>query len=249
MTAGSAIRRNDTVPIYAQIETFIRQKIEQGEWAPDAMLPTERQLCEQYGTARMTVRQAINNLVNAGLLTRTRGKGTFVNRPPLRQSLGKLSNFTEDMRDRGLMATTRLLTREILPATEPFAHTLAVPSGTPILHLKRLRFAPGQPMAVEACALRGDIALPLQGEDVERQSLYSLLEQHCHVTLTRAGQDIEAGEAGEAEASLLDIEPGTPLLRIRRTTFALWCGQEVPCEHVRSTYRSDRYRFFVELRR
>lgn len=206
-------------------------------------------MCAQYGIARMTARQAINNLVNAGLLTRTRGKGTFVSRPPLRQSLGKLSSFTEDMRDRRLLATTRLLAREILPATGPFAHTLAVPLGTPILHLKRLRFAAGQPMAVEACALRGDIAMPLQGADVERQSLYSLLEQHCHVMLTRAGQEIEAGEAGEAEAILLDIEPSAPVLHIQRTTFALWREQEVPCEHVRSAYRGDRYRFYVELRR
>jgi GntR family transcriptional regulator len=107
------------------------------------MLPSERQLCEVFGVARMTVRQAISNLVANGLLSRVQGRGTFVARPPLRQSFSKLTSFSEDMRDRGLLATTRLLLREQLPASPELAALLAVAPGTPVMQLGRLRSANG----------------------------------------------------------------------------------------------------------
>src|ERR1035437_4327552 len=98
------IHNNAPLPIYLQLEGLIRDKLDNGEWPPGAMLPSERQLCEVYGVARMTVRQAISNLIAKGLLSRVQGRGTFVARPPLRQSLSKLTSFSEDMRDRGLIA-------------------------------------------------------------------------------------------------------------------------------------------------
>src|SRR3981081_3043429 len=103
------IHGDRSLPIYLQLENLVRDKIDSGDWAPGIMLPSERQLCDTYGIARMTVRQAISNLVAEGLLTRTQGRGTFVARPRLRQPLSKLTSFTEDMRDRGLLGSTRPL--------------------------------------------------------------------------------------------------------------------------------------------
>ncbi len=244
------LNRHDTsVPKYAQLENIIRRKIDDAEWAPGMMVPSEREICDTYGIARMTVRQAINNLVTEGLLVRMHGKGTFVARPRLRQSLSRLTGFNEDMRDRGLVATTRLLAKEYQEATAGIAAVLAVPAGASVLYLQRLRLANGHPMAVEACMLRGDIGAPLAHEDLEQQSLYQLLEERCGVVLTRAGQELEAGNASEAEAHLLDTTRGAPVLHIQRTSFAHWQGQEVPIEYVHSVYRGDRYRFYVQLER
>ncbi len=242
-------RRDTTVPKYAQIENIIRRKMEDTEWTPGMMVPSERELCNTYGIARMTVRQAISNLVTEGLLVRIHGKGTFVARPRLRQSLNRLTGFNEDMRDRGLVATARLLTKEYQEATAEIAAALAVPVGTPVLYVQRLRLANGHPMAIETCTLRGDIGAQVGQEDLERQSLYQLLEERCRVVLTRAGQELEAGLADEAGARLLEIAQGAPVLHIQRTSFASWQGHEVPIEYVRSVYRGDHYRFFVQLAR
>lgn len=131
-------RHNTQVPKYAQLESIIRRKIDDAEWAPGMMAPSERELSDTYGIARMTARQAINNLVTEGLLVRMHGKGTFVARPRLRQSLSRLTGFSEDMRDRGLVATTRLLAKEYQEATAGTAAVLAVPVGASVLYLQRL---------------------------------------------------------------------------------------------------------------
>lgn len=243
------IHGDGTLPRYVQLENLVRDKIDTGEWAPGMMLPSERQLCESYGIARMTVRQAISNLVAEGLLTRTQGRGTFVVRPRLRQSLSKLTSFSEDMRDRGLLATTKLLAREELPASHDVAAALAIPAGAPVLHVRRLRSANGHPIALETCTLRGDVSAALRHEDLAHQSLYRLLEERCGARLLRASQELEAGIASEGEARLLDVAPGAPVLRIQRHSLALWQGEEVLCEYVRAVYRGDRYRFYVELER
>jgi GntR family transcriptional regulator len=246
---GVVIHGDASLPIYVQLETLIREKIEHGEWAPGLMLPSERRLCEEYGIARMTVRQAISNLVSEGLLTRTQGRGTFVARPPLRQSLSKLTSFTEDMRDRGLLATTRLLAKDVFAAGPELTAQLGAPAGVMVLQLQRLRSANGIPIALETCTLRCDIAEPLMHEDFERQSLYRLLEVRCGVRLVRASQELEAGIANEAEGRMLGVSVGAPVLRIQRRSLGLWQGQEELFEYVRSVYRGDRYRFHVELER
>lgn len=243
------IYRDAAVPLYAQLENIIRDKITRGEWTPGMMVPSERELCDTYNIARMTVRQALSNLVAEGLLVRMHGKGTFVARPRLRQSLSKLTSFSEDMRDRGLVATARLIARERQAATPEIATALAMPVEAPVVFIRRLRLANGHPIAVESCTLRGDIGAFVMHDDLEGQSLYRLLEERCRVYLTRAGQELEAGVAGEAEACLLDLARGAAVLRIQRTSFASWQGHEVPIEYVRSTYRGDRYRFYVELTR
>jgi GntR family transcriptional regulator len=241
------IHNNAALPIYLQLEGLIRDKLANGEWPPGAMLPSERQLCETYGIARMTVRQAISKLVAEGLLSRVQGRGTFVARPPLRQSLSKLTSFSEDMRDRGLLASTRLLSREQLVATPELSALLAVAPGSPVVQLQRLRSANGYPISIETATLRGDIAGPLLREDLEHQSLYRLLEERCGVRILRASQEIEASIAGEPEARLLGVPAGAPVLRMQRRSLGTWQGEEVLCEHVRSVYRGDRYRFYVEL--
>src|SRR5260370_30998021 len=152
------IRGDGDLPIYVQLENLVRDRIDNGEWAPGMMLPSERQLCDTYGIARMTVRQAISNLVIEGLLTRTQGRGTFVARPRLRQSLSRLTSFSEDMRDRGLLGTTRLLAREEMPASPEIAAVLAVAGGDPVLQVQRLRSASGRPMALGCSTLRGAVA-------------------------------------------------------------------------------------------
>jgi GntR family transcriptional regulator len=243
------IHGDGTQPIYVQLENLVRERIGSGEWAPGMMLPSERQLGSSFGIARMTVRQALTRLVTEGLLTRAQGRGTFVARPRLRQSLTKLTSFSEDMRDRGMLGTTRLLSQRQLPASLEIAVLLAVPVGSPVLQLQRLRSANGYPIAIEYSSVRGDICGPIVDDDLERQSLYRLLEERCGVHMLRASQEIEAGAAAESEARLLNVSPGVPVLRMLRRTLGEWQGQELLCEVVHSVYRGDRYRFYVELER
>ena len=99
--------------------------IEAGEFKPGEQFPTENQLCQEYGVSRGTVGRAINILVDKGWLRRVQGRGTFVNRPSLSPAFFRLTNFSEDMRQRGLEPSTKLLSREVFPADEEITARLA----------------------------------------------------------------------------------------------------------------------------
>src|SRR5690349_24938010 len=110
--------RGGPLPRYYQLKEIIRERIMAGEWEPGALIPSERELCEQYGISRMTARQSITELVNEGYLYREQGKGTFVAQPKITQSLTTLTSFTEDMKARAQRPITRVLSREMYPADQ-----------------------------------------------------------------------------------------------------------------------------------
>ncbi len=242
--------RNKPVPLYYQLKEMIKQQIESKELKPRDCLPSEREYGEKFQISRMTVRQAITELVNEGLLYRQQGKGTFVAEPKIEQGLMKLTSFTEDMLRRGLEPSARLLSIQKCTADDRVASILKLGEMTPkqrqIIVIERLRLADGEPMAIETCHLSYASFPEILGEDLENKSLYKILETRYNICLERATQVIEPAVAKTEDAKLLNIQIGDSILVLGRTTFDQY---DTPVEYVSSRYRGDRYKFFVELKK
>src|SRR5438270_13113239 len=125
----SAIYRNSPLPRYYQLKEIMRDRIRSGEWKPGDLIPSERELGEQYGISRMTARQAITDLVNEGLFYREQGKGTFVSQRKITQQLIHLTGFTEDIRARGQRPSTKVISAAMQAADEETAERLRVKPG------------------------------------------------------------------------------------------------------------------------
>ncbi len=236
--------RRAPVPLYYQLKEIIRDKILSGEWVEGMRLPSERELCEQYGVSRMTVRQSITDLVHEGLLYREQGKGTFVRRARIYQQLDRLTSFTEDMHNRGQVPNTKVLAAGMYNADSMVAERLQISPGQEVFRLYRLRISNGEPLALELTHIHFPGCERLVAEDLEHNSLYVLLETKYGVSLVEALQEVEAGLAGKEEANLLRISPGSSVLLTRRTTYT---NHGHPVEYAVSTYRGDRYTFSTRL--
>jgi len=239
-----AVNPDIPIPLYYQIKETIKAEISSGRLRPGDQIAPETELTSQYSVSRMTVRQAVLELVNEGMLYRKRGKGTFVAAPKITRGLARLTSFTEDMQARGLKPSGRVISLEETPADEDVAGLLGIGTGAPVVRLERLRLADGTPMALEV----GHLILPrfewVFSEDLETDSLYRLLKEKHGVRLDRAHETIEVVMANRHEAGLLEVDPGVPLLRMERVSFDQ-TGEAV--EVVKSVYRADRYKFVMEL--
>ena len=129
------------LPLYQQVESVLAGDIADGSLSPETQLPTEEGLIERFKVSRTTVRKAIQNLVERGLVEVRRGKGTFVTRPKITQELTELTGFVEDMRALGRTPTARLLDKRVVAADETVAHHLALAPGTLVVRLRRVRLS------------------------------------------------------------------------------------------------------------
>jgi len=232
------------LPKYYQLKELLREKITAGEWQPGDMLPSERELSEQYHISRMTVRQALQELATEGLLRREQGRGTFVAEPKIEHGLTRLTGFTEDIKARGLDPAARVVRLAVVAPPFLAMQALRIPPDADVVLLERLRLANGEPIALEACYLYFNGVERLLHEDFENNSLYKILSEKYNISPTRAEQKIGADLCTLHEQELLNIEEGAPVLRNKRITFDQW-GR--PFEYTESAYRADRYVFHAEL--
>jgi GntR family transcriptional regulator len=240
----TTLNRKNRLPLYYQLKNLIEARIEAGEWKPDTQLPSERELCDEFKISRITVRQAIAELVTEGRLVRAHGRGTFVARPQVEQRLSRLTGFTQDMQARGQRAGAQVLQLEATAAPPSAARALRIQAGEPVILLRRLRLADGEPMAIEAAYLLDRLCHDILTENLENRSLYKLLNEAFGLMAVWAEQQLRAIACPGPEAKLLGIRKGDPVLHIHRTTFN---QDDVPFEHVESFYRGDKYVFYAQL--
>lgn len=229
-------------PRYVQLRRRLEEGIAKGVLPPNSSLPSEREIAEITDLSRVTVRNAIQELVQEGLIEQRQGSGSFIREPVARmeQSLTQLSSFTEDMAQRGLETTSQWLERGIFKATAAEMTVLDLPDGSEVSRVYRLREAGGRPMALEKASLPIDI-LPNPLE--VSTSLYAVLDRLGNRPV-RAVQKISAINLEPREADLLGVAEGAAGLSIERTSF-LTSGRVV--ELTRSIYRGDAYDFVAEL--
>ena len=242
----NSIVRKSPLPRYYQLKEIMREKISSGEWKPGDLIPSERELGEQYGISRMTARQAITELVNEGLFYREQGKGTFVSRHKITQQLIRLTGFTEDIKARGQRPGSKIISAKMVPADETIAEHLRIKTGLMIFQLQRLRLADEEPLAIEVSNLCFPGCEKLLEDDLEQNSLYRLLEHKYGLPLMEAEQQLEAGLINPDEAQLLKVSVGSAALFVRRTTYT---ERDQPIEYARSIYCGNKYIFFTQMKR
>lgn len=239
------INKNSPVPIYHQLEEYIKQQIENGLLKEEEAIPSEREFSERFQISRMTVRQAINNLVMEGYLNRKKGRGTFVSKKKVEQELQGMTSFTEDMLSRGMKPSSKLLSFKIIEADKKTALELKIAENDPIYKIKRIRLADGAPMALETAYIPVNL-VPGLTEENSNLSLYQYIEEHLSLSISEATQEIEASIAEEHIAEPLGIEEGEPILLIVRIAYL---QDGTPFELVKSSFRADRYRFIHTMKR
>jgi DNA-binding GntR family transcriptional regulator len=233
--------RGSPVPLYFQVARELERRIMGGELPAGTRLENEVVLAGRLGLSRPTLRQAIEYLVDRGLLVRKRGVGTQVVRPRVRRPV-ELSSLYDDLDRIGEQPRTRVLNLAVAAAPDPVAARMELPPGTEVYVIERLRLARDEPLAL----MRNHVPLGLVDLDEERLStsgLYQLL-RGAGVTLKIASQSIGARNATAAEAHALDEPPGAPLLTMDRIVYDD-IGRVVEVgSHV---YRASRYSFELTL--
>jgi DNA-binding GntR family transcriptional regulator len=237
----SDLDRSGPIPLYFQVEQRIEKAILDGALPAGARLENEVALGERLNLSRPTIRRAIQDLVDKGLLVRRRGIGTQVVHGRVTRGL-ELTSLFDDLHKGEKKPTTTLLAYAVDKASDTVADRLGVSLGSPVLHIKRLRIADGVPVAVLENWLPEHF-LDITESDLARSGLYELLRGRG-VTIRVAKQKIGARTANTAEAELLDIDRGTALLTMERAAFD---NSGVGIEYGSHYYRPDLYSFEVTL--
>lgn len=206
-------------------------------------LPPERTLAPRFAVSRMTLRRAVEELVREGRLVRRQGAGTFVAEPKIAQGLA-VTSFSEDMRQRGAVPSSRTLDVGKVHAGAQLGKRLEISPGDEVIKVTRLRLADDAPMAVETLHVPLNIAPDLDGVALAGASFYDLLHQRYGIDLAGGVQTIEATVTDEVESPMLEVPLHSPAFLFERTSRSQ-DGRVV--EFVRSVYRGDRYQFSVEL--
>lgn len=240
-TLDFALDRGSPVPLYHQLAQQLEAAIEQGVLAPGNLLGNEVDLSVRLGLSRPTVRQAIQSLVDKGLLVRRRGVGTQVVHSQVRRPL-KLSSLYDDLEAAGQEPTTRVVRNETVPAPAAVAAALGLAEGTEVALLERLRRTHGRPVALLCNYLPRDL-LGLDSDRLEATGLYRMMRT-AGITLHSARQTVGARAATAAEGARLDEKEGAALLTMRRTAYDD-TGRAV--EYGTHVYRASLYSFDFQL--
>lgn len=240
------VSRTSPVPLYAQIQLRLVERIQAGILKPGDLLYSERELCEMFGVSRMTARQALKELCRSGYAFSERGRGTFVSRSKVEKNIRLLTSFSEEMRARGLEPSSRVLEKRFSVASAQETEKLGLKNQEPVLRLCRLRLANEIPMALETSCLACWMCPGILEKDWSRLSLYQVLENECRIRLGWADEVLEASRPKAEEACLLEIAKSKPVLVATRVVYTM---EGKPIEYVRSVYRGDRYRMLIHLSR
>ncbi|SOE07684.1 GntR family transcriptional regulator [Streptomyces sp. Ag109_G2-15] len=233
--------RASPVPLYYQLAQQLEAAIEHGILAPGNLLGNEVDLSVRLGLSRPTVRQAIQSLVDKGLLVRRRGVGTQVVHSQVKRPL-ELSSLYDDLESAGQGPTTQVLRNERVPASADVAAALGIAEGAEVVVLERLRCTHGQPVAF-LCNYLPSALLELDTDRLESTGLYRMLRS-AGIALHSARQTVGARSATAEEAALLDEKEGAALLTMQRTAYD---DTGRPVEYGTHVYRASRYAFDFQL--
>lgn len=235
------IDKKSPIPVYYQLVNIIQHKISTGEYIEGVSIPSERELCDTLGISRMTVRQALNRLVNDGILFREKGRGTFVSKAKIVQK--NIMSFSETVTQRGMVPSTKILFFSKEEATEDIVSALGLKNGETVYILRRLRLADNIPVGIEEHFIPERYCPNFEKLDLTA-SLFRIIKGEYGFTIRYVDNIIEAAKPSKEEKEILDI-PGTiPVLRATGINYA---ENDLKLFFERSSYRSDEYKFSVRI--
>ncbi len=235
------IDKKSPIPAYYQLKKILLKQIEEGEFTPGSMIPSERDLSQAYSISRMTVRQALSQLVAEGLLHREKGRGTFVS--PVKLEQKNIMSFSNTVRAKGLTPSARVLYFEKEEATEELRERLGLSAGEKVYHLKRLRLADDLPVAVEEDFIPERYCPGLEHWDL-KSSLHRMIKYEYGHNVRYVDHVIEATKPGREEKELLQITAATPILKL---ICEYYTEDDMKLFYERSIYRSDEYKYNLRV--
>lgn len=234
------------VPLYHQIFLILRNRIYGAELSEGDLVPGEQELAAEFGVSRITAKRALNELADAGLVVRERGRGTrVIKRPPVPAVTSSIEGWLENISLMGLSTEARVLDFDYVPASDEIAQALEVEAGTEVQRAVRVRRLDGEPMSYLVTYVPADIGRQYGRDDLNVTPLLHLLER-AGVDVASARQTISATLADAEVAANLSIHAGAPLIEVRRVVRD---RSERPVEYIRVLYRPDLYHFEMSMRR
>jgi len=236
------INRDSPVPLHHQVRNYLLGSIERGELLPGQQLLQEKEYASRFGISLAPVRQAILDLVKEGYLYRVPGKGTFVREQKVEEKISILSSFSESMRAKGLSATLRVVELRV-GKIPPALKSVLGQGDQQYVYLQRVALSQGEALALLSSYIPARLVPGIETIDFQGRSLYKTLEERYDIVLARAENTIEVVRCRAAQAAVLGISPGTPMLQVEGKTYDV-TDQFV--EFAQVLYRADRFRFTIE---
>jgi DNA-binding GntR family transcriptional regulator len=238
-----SLDRTSGLPLYHQLAQQIKAAIEAGRLSPGNQLGNEIRLAERFGVSRPTMRRAVQELVDDGLLVRKRGVGTQVVQGPIDRPV-RLTSLYDDLAENGQSPQTTVLLNEWIAAPTEVAAKLGLPAGQMVLHLRRLRFARQEPLAILENYLPNELA-GIGDKDLSTIGLYQAMRQ-ARVRLALGTQRIGARDGTAVECELLGEPAGSPVLTVDRLTLT---DSGRPVEWAQHVFRPSRYAITITVTR
>ena len=236
----------ERAPKYYILKNVLEEKIENEEFPADEPIPSERELMEMYQVSRITVRKAVDELVNEGYLHKIQGKGTYVKTDERSSNLFAITSCTEDVVRMGMKPTKKVMVAELVYANAKRAKALEITQEERVFMLGRILFADQEPLNYTVTFLPEKLFPGIDRHSFDRESLYQVLQEEYGVRLTKARRTIEAILARDEVAEYLDIEEGSPIILFRCVTYGIVNGKEIPVENFKCYYRTDKFKFYID---
>lgn len=231
------------LPLYCQLAEIIEDKIDTGVWKKGMMIPSERELCTLYNMSRITVRNAIHELVQKGKLEKIQGKGTFVSDKSIIQNLGNVYSFSKEMEKQGKISSTKLVEKKIIKANLKIANALNIKENDEVIYIERLRCAEYTPIMLEKTYFSKDKYFFIWDIDLNTKPLYKTLEFEYGIVINDAIETFKACELNSYECRLLDCKTLHYGLLVNRKSY---CNNEMVC-YSSIVSKGDSFEFTVRL--
>jgi len=245
LTNASKIDKSTPVPLYFQLKKLIMEEIRNGTYKVGSLIPTEKELSDTFQISRTTVRQAVTELVQEGWLYRIKSKGTFVSQPKISQDfIKKLESFNDQILRAGMTPSTEVLKLEVQKAGAKAAASLELKGKDSVIYLHRKRLANDEPIVTIETFLPYDDCSFILSHDLEKERLYSILNERKETSVFRVNRIVEAVEADSRDEQYLDIKKGKPIQFFTSTGYNAY-GK--PIEYSLARYRGDRNSFEITV--
>lgn len=238
------IERTSPVPLYSQLKNILLEKIERREWKQGELIPGETALEEMYGISRITVRQALAELVNEGYLHRQRGRGTFVTKPKFTHDPARRLALTDTMLQQGVKPGWRLLETGWLEAPDEVSKKLSLPLASKVYSTHRLRLADDDAIGYHVSYIPKRFAGAILHAALEEGGSLNYLQEVAEMESSKAYRVLEALPAEPVVAGQLKMDAGAPVLHIERVTVA---ADGTPIEFLSASYRGDRFKYYISI--
>lgn len=237
---------SSTTPLYGQLKEVLRSRILDGTYVAHSQMPSEHELCALFNVSRITVRQALGDLQKEGLVFKIHGKGTFVAKPRAFQNVTSLQGFAEAMSSMGYEIVNQLRSFTGVKANRQVATRLQIPEGSRVIEIHRVRLLNREPVSLEITYLPEAYEKRLANADLVTRDIFLILENDCGLALGHADVSIDAILGDEDISAALQVEEGSPILRIERLTHTR-DGAPVDYEHL--YFRGDAFQYRLRIDR